>query len=96
MPPHIASIDSKRLMSPYRGYRAVGKIYCSIHESPLYPGTGSISPRSFYRFSGEIRLRSRTPGPPPFSSMNSTPAFSKARLMTVGRNESVAARDPLN
>ena len=27
-------------------------------------------------------LRRRTPGPPPFSSMNSTPALSKARLMT--------------
>jgi hypothetical protein len=27
-------------------------------------------------------LRSRTPGPPPFSSMKSTPAFSKARLKT--------------
>ena len=27
-------------------------------------------------------FRSRTPGPPPFSSMNSTPAFSKARLTT--------------
>src|ERR1019366_6457767 len=26
-------------------------------------------------------LRMRTPGPPPFSSMNSTPAASKARLM---------------
>src|SRR5664280_3555616 len=26
-------------------------------------------------------LRRRTPGPPPFSSMNSTPAASKARLM---------------
>jgi hypothetical protein len=25
------------------------------------------------------RFRSRTPGPPPFSSMNSTPAFSSAR-----------------
>ena len=28
------------------------------------------------------RLRSRTPGPPPFSSMNSTPAASKARFIT--------------
>ena len=27
-------------------------------------------------------LRNRTPGPPPFSSMNSTPAASNARLMT--------------
>jgi hypothetical protein len=28
------------------------------------------------------RFRNRTPGPPPFSSMNSTPANSKARRMT--------------
>jgi hypothetical protein len=28
------------------------------------------------------RFRNRTPGPPPFSSMNSTPAVSNARLMT--------------
>ena len=29
-----------------------------------------------------LRLRSRTPAPPPFSAMNSTPAISKARRIT--------------
>jgi hypothetical protein len=37
------------------------------------------------------RLRKRTPGPPPFSSMNSTPARSKACLTTtiVARRDSI-------
>jgi hypothetical protein len=36
-------------------------------------------PHPFFDFLGS---RNRTPGPPPFSSMNSTPAPSKALLMT--------------
>jgi hypothetical protein len=37
------------------------------------------------------RLRKRTPGPPPFSSMNSTPARSEACLTTkiVARRDSI-------
>ena len=35
----------------------------------------------WHYFFGRWRFRSRTPGPPPFSSMNSTPATSKARLI---------------
>ena len=44
-------------------------------------GQKLIAPIHFRDFPFD-RLRRRTPGPPPFSSMNSTPAFSKARLMT--------------
>jgi hypothetical protein len=47
---------------------------------------------SYLRFFGCWGFRSRTPGPPPFSSMNSTPAASKARLITsiVARRGSVS------
>jgi hypothetical protein len=39
---------------------------------------GLVSSHTRYPFF-DCRLRSRTPGPPPFSSMNSTPAVSSAR-----------------
>src|SRR5215510_5086852 len=45
---------------------------------------GLVLPQSLWRylvFFGRRRLRSRTPVPPPFSSMNSTPASSRARLI---------------
>src|SRR5262249_44648497 len=38
--------------------------------------------RVIFRGLSLARLRSRAPGPPPFSSMNSAPALSKTRLMT--------------
>jgi hypothetical protein len=46
------------------------------------PGQRPLMPWS-PRFRGFfwVGLRSLTPGPPPFSSMNSTPAFSRTRLM---------------
>ena len=44
--------------------------------SSTLPAT-SEPPRDYLRFVGS-RLRTRTPGPPPFSAMNSTPAISKA------------------
>ena len=39
-----------------------------------------------------VRSRSLTPGPPPFSSMNSTPAFSRTRLMFESVSGSPAYR----
>ena len=41
---------------------------------------------------GRWRLRRRTPGPPPFSSMNSIPAFSSAVLIFCA----VVSRPPSN
>jgi hypothetical protein len=41
----------------------------------------------FYEFHGEVTpdFRNRTPRPPPFSSMNSTPAASCVRYIGAGR-----------
>ena len=46
--------------------------------SPIGCPGGSI----YLRLLPLVALRNRTPGPPPFSSMNSTPASTSARLMT--------------
>src|SRR5262249_4987138 len=53
---------------------------CGERESCVAP-----LPFHFRRVAAGVlrrRCRSRTPGPPPFSSMKSTPALSKARLIT--------------
>src|SRR5262249_24700308 len=42
-------------------------------------GRGETADRSFWGAWARGRCRKRTPGPPPFSSMNSTPAASRAR-----------------
>src|SRR5262249_42142448 len=53
-------------------------------DSGHYPAICPTRSRPFhFRDFSFDRLRKRTPGPPPFSSMNSTPAFSKARLITL-------------
>jgi toxin ParE1/3/4 len=55
--------------------------FCGLHVFRIRnrPCVGSVHFFDF-SFSG---FRSRTPGPPPFSSMNSTPTSSNARLSTV-------------
>jgi hypothetical protein len=64
-----------------------------MHRGPRpLPAVGLVEQRNWLRFAkttpahsqrfGFARFRRRKPGPPPFSSMNSTPAFSKARLTT--------------
>jgi hypothetical protein len=51
-------------------------------ELPTYRIARNYCGPTHFRCLLPAALRRRTPGPPPFSSMNSTPAFSKARLMT--------------
>jgi hypothetical protein len=54
----------------------------NTYRSPFQFPAGSISRHFFhirFRDFSFDRLRSRTPGPSPFSSMNTTPAASKAR-----------------
>jgi hypothetical protein len=68
--------------SSHHGRPAAGQ----VPEPPVYGGTLDgegpvwlrVEPHTRYPFFN-CRFRSRTPGPPPFSSMNSTPADSKAR-----------------
>ena len=73
--------------------RAANEAAVDVEDMPIPPAgsqRGMASPfgvtsRSFFGatppfyldFFGRWRLRSRTPGPPPFSSMNSTPANSR-------------------
>jgi hypothetical protein len=70
--------QKKRVAICFRGppvpviLRTASWLCCAPCASPD-PVIGSLAHRAWERF------RSRTPGPPPFSSMNSTPAASKAR-----------------
>ena len=57
--------------------------YVAVWQQPVEAGenSGTDGQRQFYFLGalGRRRCRKRTPGPPPLSSMNSTPAASKAR-----------------
>ena len=66
------------LRSPLCGLRTAARASAWLTGPGNYTTHGRPHLRCFVR----CRFFRRTPGPPPFSSMNSTPAVSNARLMT--------------
>ncbi len=58
-----------------RQLQAASPVFCPDPSGPAIFNTG----RTGIYFDRLPRLASRTPAPPPFSGMNSTPAFSSAR-----------------
>ena len=54
----------------------------ALEPRPVCAVFTTLPLQDYFGFFSRWRLRRRTPGPPPFSSMNSMPATSNARLMT--------------
>jgi hypothetical protein len=79
--------------------RTVVKTSCLLHR-PVRPAATLVTKACVCNYSLRepfscCRFRSRTPGPPPFSSMNSTPADSNARRIAKSLALSVPSGSPL-
>ena len=68
-----------------------GGLRGQVHSAVVVLG-GVRRRTTYFRGFFWVRSRSLTPGPPPFSSMNSTPAFSRTRLMFESVSGSPAYR----
>jgi hypothetical protein len=63
-------------------------LHLQLLKNPTSPSSHKLIPnqlfcRLFVVWPGSVDFRRRTPGPPPFSAMNSTPAFSRARVIAA-------------